>query len=385
MALKLHRLGRTSFRAVKSKRDYLRKGSHYSWLYLSRLAAIKEFAFMKALGERGLPVPVAIDHNRHAVLMERIEGVPLVQVRLLCSLCAIYQMRTHICGGDRTFWVWHMSRTSCEHIDTWGSVQVHELQDPGPIYEGMMDILCSITRLGLIHCDYNEFNVMLSPDRTLTVIDFPQMVSISHSNAQELFDRDVECVMRFFRKKLNYWMDDSDRPVFAEIAADLVAEGAVDHELRASGFRNGDSTALNRALEASASRKSWEDEGDASSETDAQSSSCSSHSGDESEPEQVDSAGQNQEQQQLHQADIQQREQHQGHAEQAEHAAHQKQATHDSAHSGSSPGSCCSSTHESDSDNCEDEAAQQAAGARAARQRSAAVRSTALCLCCDLP
>ena len=92
MALKLHRLGRTSFRwidcafaaalntiaampprwpdtepvawcsasvsrAVKNKRDYLRKGNHFSWLYLSRLAALKEFAFMKALGEHGLPVP----------------------------------------------------------------------------------------------------------------------------------------------------------------------------------------------------------------------------------------------------------------------------------------------------------------------------------------
>lgn len=47
MAMKLHRLGRTSFRAVKSKRDYLRHRSSFSWLYLSRLAALKEFAFMK--------------------------------------------------------------------------------------------------------------------------------------------------------------------------------------------------------------------------------------------------------------------------------------------------------------------------------------------------
>lgn len=46
-ALKLHRLGRTSFRDVKSKRDYLGNRSSYSWLYLSRLAALKEFAFMK--------------------------------------------------------------------------------------------------------------------------------------------------------------------------------------------------------------------------------------------------------------------------------------------------------------------------------------------------
>lgn len=47
MALKLLRLGRTSFRAVKSKRDYLKHRNSYSWLYLSRLAALKEYAFMK--------------------------------------------------------------------------------------------------------------------------------------------------------------------------------------------------------------------------------------------------------------------------------------------------------------------------------------------------
>lgn len=37
-ALKLHRLGRTSFRAVKNKRDYVGNRSSYSWLYLSRCA-----------------------------------------------------------------------------------------------------------------------------------------------------------------------------------------------------------------------------------------------------------------------------------------------------------------------------------------------------------
>ena len=63
-----------------------------SWLYLSRLAALKEHAFMKALGEHGFPVPVAVAHNRHAVLMSLVDGVPLVQVRL-CCLCR--QMLVH--------------------------------------------------------------------------------------------------------------------------------------------------------------------------------------------------------------------------------------------------------------------------------------------------
>ena len=47
LALKLQRLGRTSFRAIKRKRDYLKHRRSASWLYMSRLGALKEFAFMK--------------------------------------------------------------------------------------------------------------------------------------------------------------------------------------------------------------------------------------------------------------------------------------------------------------------------------------------------
>lgn len=42
-----NRLGRISFRAIKSKRDYLGKRKSASWMYMSRLSAQKEFAFMK--------------------------------------------------------------------------------------------------------------------------------------------------------------------------------------------------------------------------------------------------------------------------------------------------------------------------------------------------
>ena len=92
MALKLHRLGRTSFRAVRNKRDYLGKGqkSHGNWLYLSRLAAKKEFAFMKALSEHGFPVPEPIEHNRHCVLMSLCEGVPMTQVSNVADSVSIY-------------------------------------------------------------------------------------------------------------------------------------------------------------------------------------------------------------------------------------------------------------------------------------------------------
>ncbi|SCV70259.1 BQ2448_1653 [Microbotryum intermedium] len=77
MVMKIHRLGRLSFRTIKSKRDYLRKGQSASWMYMSRLAAIKEFAFMKVLHQHGFPVPTPIDQSRHCLIMELIDAFPL--------------------------------------------------------------------------------------------------------------------------------------------------------------------------------------------------------------------------------------------------------------------------------------------------------------------
>lgn len=70
-------LGRVSFRTIKSKRDYLQKRKSASWMYMSRLAAMKEFAFMKVLHENGFPVPTPIDISRHCVVMELIDAFPL--------------------------------------------------------------------------------------------------------------------------------------------------------------------------------------------------------------------------------------------------------------------------------------------------------------------
>lgn len=46
------RLGRVSFRAIKEKRDYLGKRKSASWMYMSRLAAQKEWAFMKVCEDK---------------------------------------------------------------------------------------------------------------------------------------------------------------------------------------------------------------------------------------------------------------------------------------------------------------------------------------------
>lgn len=72
--------------------DFNEAVSHVcSWLYLSRLAALKEYAFLAALGQHGFPVPKAIDNNRHAVLMELVDAYPLVQVCVHFSMERAWQ------------------------------------------------------------------------------------------------------------------------------------------------------------------------------------------------------------------------------------------------------------------------------------------------------
>ena len=189
MALKLHRLGRISFRNVRNKRDYMRnKGAKPgSWLYLSRLACIKEHEFMTCLYENKFPVPEPIDQNRHAILMSLCEGFPMTQVR---------------------------------HI-----------AQPAEAYTELMELILRLARCGLIHGDFNEYNLILGYDEKITLIDFPQMISTRHPNAQIYFDRDCKGVADFFRSRLGY--HGSEVPLFTDIGD---RECNLDQEVQASGY-----------------------------------------------------------------------------------------------------------------------------------------------------
>ncbi|KAG5751406.1 hypothetical protein H9Q70_005939 [Fusarium xylarioides] len=170
--LKIHRLGRISFRTVKSNRDYLKNRQSGSWMYLSRLAAMKEFAFMKALREEGFPVPEPIAQSRHTIVMSLIDAFPLRQIA--------------------------------------------EVPDPASLYADLISLILRLAKQGLIHGDFNEFNILIKEnitksehgEETLTlepvIIDFPQMISMEHQNAEMYFDRDVNCIKRFFERRFHF-------------------------------------------------------------------------------------------------------------------------------------------------------------------------------------
>lgn len=185
-AMKLHRLGRTSFRKVKEKRDYLKHRNNASWLYLARIAAAKEFAFMKILHEHDIPVPAPVDFNRHCVIMEVMDAHPLNQVA--------------------------------------------DLKHPENVYSECMELIVSLAALGFIHCDFNEFNLLVTSEDKIYVIDFPQMVSISHTNAKTYFDHDVQCIREFFNRKYGY--ESELYPTFDDIRR----THNLDIQLSASGF-----------------------------------------------------------------------------------------------------------------------------------------------------
>lgn len=62
--------------------------------------------------------------------------------------------------------------------------QIDEVADPGKLYNELMSLIVKLAQYGLIHGDFNEFNILIKSNGDPILIDFPQMVSIDHINAE---------------------------------------------------------------------------------------------------------------------------------------------------------------------------------------------------------
>lgn len=62
--------------------------------------------------------------------------------------------------------------------------QVRTVTNPPLLFGELMELIVRLANHGLIHCDFNEFNIILNDKDKVTLIDFPQMVSTSHLNAK---------------------------------------------------------------------------------------------------------------------------------------------------------------------------------------------------------
>jgi RIO kinase 2 len=177
-AIKFHRLGRVCFRKVSEKRDFYTKSKNKtSWIYLSRIAAQREYEFLRFMHCKGLPVPKPIDCNRHVVVMELIDGRILNQYT------------------SESF--------EPEKRD----------QQIANLYKNLMNLIFKFANEArVVHGDFNEFNILIKHDLVKdelepVIIDLPQMIGVDHELAPEQFERDVNCIVEFFSKRFHYESD----------------------------------------------------------------------------------------------------------------------------------------------------------------------------------
>lgn len=170
---------------------------------------------MKALHQHEFPVPEPLAQNRHTIVMSLVDAFPLRQIA--------------------------------------------EVPDPAGLYAELIDMIIRLAGFGLIHGDFNEFNVLIKEEpiadpkgkagpyeetegqlvRLIPIlIDFPQMVSVDHANAEMYFNRDVNCIKRFFKRKFGF-ESDQPGPYFADAKKQIgkkKSSSRLDVQVEASGF-----------------------------------------------------------------------------------------------------------------------------------------------------
>jgi RIO kinase 2 len=159
VAVKFHRLGRTSFRETRKKRGYVARGGRVTWHYQSRLAAEKEFRVMKQAFEAGVSVPEPIHQNRHVVVMGYIDGYNLIDV--------------------------------------------DSLDDPEDFLDDVLLNARKAYGAGIIHGDLSGYNIVVQKNGTILLIDWPQAIALEHPNAEAILRRDIKNVLDYFERKFN--------------------------------------------------------------------------------------------------------------------------------------------------------------------------------------
>ena len=81
LALKFHREGYTNFREVNREREYTADNNHISWFYTARKAAEREHEALRGVYPE-VSVPQPVGQSRHALVMEKLDGVELSKAKL---------------------------------------------------------------------------------------------------------------------------------------------------------------------------------------------------------------------------------------------------------------------------------------------------------------
>lgn len=154
--LKMFRLGRSSFKQIKRKRD-VSTGIN-NWLLLNIETAKKEYDVLTYLRDSSSSFPTPLYRSFHCIVMEAIYG----------------------------------NRLS----------DIENLNDPELVLEKIINNITIAYRKGYINGDLNEYNILVNDDN-IFILDWPQAVRVDTVNADTVLTKDVINILKFFSKKFN--------------------------------------------------------------------------------------------------------------------------------------------------------------------------------------
>jgi len=159
--IKFYRLGRTSFREVKKKRQIMPAEESSTWLKACINAAAREMWAMRKVYTAGGAVPEAIARERHAILMQKVDGILLNKVTVL--------------------------------------------DNPKSALKSILDTMkLAYVKAGVVNGDLSEYNILQDRDK-FYVIDWPQATLASNPDSVRLLIRDLRNVLRFFNRRFGVY------------------------------------------------------------------------------------------------------------------------------------------------------------------------------------
>src|ERR671932_594443 len=158
-ALKFFRIGRISFREARRKRAFATGQNIHHWLLINIDAAKKECDVLDQLRHTRIRSPVIYYRAMHCIIMNRIEGLRLIDIK--------------------------------------------KLNNPKETLQNILYNIGMAYKHNIINCDLSEYNVLLDSNNNIWIIDWPQAVSRRHPNAAELIRRDVYNIVKFFNRRFN--------------------------------------------------------------------------------------------------------------------------------------------------------------------------------------
>ena len=158
--LKMFRLGRSSFKQIKRKRDISTSTSN--WLLLNIQTAKREYDILNYLRQSSTSFPTPLYRSFHCIVMEPFYGSRLADAE--------------------------------------------SLEDPQSVLEKIISNVKIAYQNGYINGDLNEYNIMVNNDN-IFILDWPQAIKVDTINANVVLLRDVKNILKFFSKKYKIEMD----------------------------------------------------------------------------------------------------------------------------------------------------------------------------------